>query len=165
MKTKIALLTLALALTACGKDNNPEAGLGKNGGNSTHEELKDGSDKSTCGGAPSPGATLYSTWRKELKGESVAIDMAFTFQGNTVTLTDTCSFADGTTVVASVSAPITVNGNQIQFLAEAEHTEYKTIGGNSYDCSAALHRGTVNWRLTGDCLEISVNGQADLFAK
>jgi hypothetical protein len=163
MKTKIALLALALALTACGKDNGHKAGPAN--GRTNHEELKDDSNKSSCSGAASPGATLFSTYRKSLSGESVQIEMALTFQQSSVTLTDTCAFPDGTTVVAQVSAPIQVTGNQISFLAEVEHTENKDIGGNHYDCSAALHRGNVNWRLTGDCLEISVNGQAELFTK
>lgn len=165
MKIKIALLSLALILSACANDSDKKPG--PTGGGSGGGEMTDVIDKSSCAGAPAPGLSLYNTiWRQSVQGEGLSIDTNIIFySSNMGKISNICNYPDGTKVAVELPFNVIINSNSIQFLYSEEKTEKVQSGSNSYECSVGVNKGIAQYALTGQCVELSFNGQKEYLVK
>ena len=165
MKSKLSILALALVLSACGNDSDKKPG--PTGGGSGGGDMADVIDKSSCTGAPAPGLSLYDTiWRQSVQGEGLSIDTNLIFySSNKGTISNTCYYPDGTNVTVQLPFNVIITSNSIQFLYSEEKTEKVQNGSNSYECSVGVNKGIAQYALTGQCVELSFNGQKEYLVK
>jgi len=111
---------------------------------------------SSCTGAAPANASIFGqTWHMQMSDNGINFLMAIQVTQNNVSLTNTCSLPDGTSLSVSTSAPAIVTANQVQILQD---TQNETDSG-SYSCTATLSAGAFTYSFSGNCLEMNSNGQ------
>jgi hypothetical protein len=153
MIIRILLLALiAMAIVGCHTDVTTSDDSG-------FDPMRDITDRTICSGATPPSISLDSTaWHYRMRDDdqTITIDKTYDFVNpNQLTVTKTCTTADGASVYTTVSVPIQITGYQIQILQSGQNDNTVMDGLNQIDCPLTVHADTYDYGFVGACLELN----------
>jgi hypothetical protein len=153
MILRILLLALiATTILGCHTDITTDDGSG-------YDPMRDITDRTMCGGETSPSTSLYSIpWHYRMRDDDQTITIDKTYNFSTpgqLTVTKTCTTADGASVYTSVTVPIQIDGYQIQILQSGQNDNTVMDGFDQVDCPLTVSANTYYYGLLGDCLELN----------
>jgi hypothetical protein len=144
MKTLASALIATLALTACGSSGGSNK---SNGGDVVQADVKPVTTRAECYSSRTP-TSLSGTWESEFSGGGLNIHVEFSFNGSTLSVSNTCEM-NGDRATAYVSVPYQSRNSTIYALASAN--DEQSSGG--LNCYASIDSSkSLPYHFDGGCL-------------
>lgn len=148
-KTILSLALATLALTAC---NNSSDKKDSGAPVQTPEVIE--TDYSICNQG-SRSRNIEGQWRRDSRSGEIKMSLTMELKSGSVRMSNTCTFRNRSLYV-SATTPSRYNSTSIEFLGSAQDSDSIKETDLNLDCSVELRPMTLNYKLQGQCLVLSV---------